>query len=237
MTFKYSGMILAAGFGKRMMPLTLDKPKPLITIKGITLLENSINFLEFLGCDEIIINIHYKHELIQKFISKKFNKHNIKLIYENEILDTGGGIKNASSFFSHKDIIVINSDIYWHKSNLIDVKLLIKLYSDNKNKKNTYLLLSEKKNSHGLNKSDGDFTINNLNEILRFKNGDKIIYFTGLQIFHLDILKKFNQKKFSVNIIWDYLIDKNSLFGMVMRSDWYHVGDIQGLNIVRKLNY
>ena len=237
MTFKYSGMILAAGFGKRMMPLTVDKPKSLIEIRGITLLENSINFLEQLGCSEIIINIHYKHLLIEKFISKKFGKHNIKLIYENEILDTGGGIKNASPYFSHKNIIVINSDIYWQKNNLIDAKLLIKLYANNKNKKNIHLLLSKKINSFGLNKSNGDFTINNMNEVVRFNKGDKIIYFTGLQILQLDILNKFNQRKFSLNIIWDYLIDNQCLFGMSMKSYWYHVGDIQGLNIVRKLNY
>ena len=105
MILNYSAMILAAGFGKRMMPLTRDIPKPLIKINGVSLLDNSINFLTKLGCKEIIINTHYQHSQIQNLINYSYNNKNIKLVYEEEILDTGGGVKNAISFFDKSKCI------------------------------------------------------------------------------------------------------------------------------------
>lgn len=231
MTFSYSGMILAAGFGKRMMPLTKDKPKPLIEINRITLLENSINFLIKLGCKEIIINTHYHHSQIQNFIYDNFYKKNIKLVYEKEILDTGGAVKNANSFFSNKNILVINSDIYWQNNNLIDARTLIQSYFKNYN---MHILLSKKNKSFGISKNKGDFIIKD-SKVSRFSKGEEVIFYSGLQILHLENLKDFTNNKFSFNIVWDHFIKKNSLFGKIMTSDWYHVGDIQGLNIARKL--
>ena len=228
----YSGMILAAGLGKRMMTLTMDRPKPLIEINGISLLENSINFLKLLGCREIIINTHYKSLQIQRFINNYYDNKMIKLIYEKDLLDTGGGVRNASPYFSHENILLINSDIFWQNSNLSDVKLLIKLYLE---KKNMYLLLSKKDKSYGLNNHFGDFNIND-GKLFRFNKGQEVIYYSGLQIFHLSCLKGFSKKKFSFNEIWDLKIKKNKLFGKIMNSNLYHVGDIQGLNIARKLN-
>ena len=116
MNSNYSGMILAAGFGKRLMPLTKSKPKPLIEINEVSLLSNSISFLRTLGCNEIIINTHYKHLQIKDSILKEKHNNEIKIIYEKNILDTGGGVKNAIPYFSNKNIIVINSDIYWQYS-------------------------------------------------------------------------------------------------------------------------
>ena len=222
-------MILAAGFGKRMLPLTKDVPKPLIDINGITLLDNSINFLKKLGCTQIIINTHYQHTKIQKSINLRKSQNNIKLIYEKEILDTGGGVKNAIPHFNNNNILIINSDIFWREENLKDARLLITNYNQLPR-----LLLVSKKNAFGLFKNNGDFVLNK-NKVLRFKEGDEIIFFSGLQILNLDIFKNFSNGKFSFNVVWNYLIDKERLCGQIMQSNWYHVGDIQGLTIARKL--
>ena len=85
-----------------------------------------------------------------------------------------------------------------------------------------------------IKKQFGDFSLRK-NLILRFKKGDTNYFYSGLQIFNTDIFKNFDQKKFSFNIVWDYLIDKKILRGKIMHSNWYHVGDIQGLNVVKKL--
>ena len=135
------------------------------------------------------------------------------------------------SFFSNDNVLVVNSDIYWQKDNFNDVELLLKSYFENYN---MHLLLSKKNKSYGLTKITGDFIINN-NIVNRFNIGDEIIYYSGLQILHVNHLKNFSNKKFSFNDVWDRLIDKKSLFGHVMGSNWYHVGDIQGLSIARKL--
>jgi len=228
----FSSMILAAGFGKRMMPLTKESPKSLIDINGITLLDNSINFLKKIGCDEIIINTHYKFTKINEHIKKKKYNCNIRLVHEPEILDTGGAIKNAIDLFNNKNIIIINSDIFWRNKNIKDVKNLITKYNLNKK---PHLLLVDKINTNGLNKEFGDFVLDK-NKVLRFKEGDPIFFYSGLQIINLDIFKTFLSKKFSINIVWDYLISREMLFGEIMRTNWYHVGDMQGLDIARKLN-
>ena len=86
---------MPAGYGKRMLSLTKDIPKPLIKINSISLLKNSIDFLYRIGCKKIVINTHYKHNLIYEFIKEISIHYNIKISYEKNILDTAGGVKNA----------------------------------------------------------------------------------------------------------------------------------------------
>jgi len=232
MSFNFSAMILAAGLGKRMLPLTKDLPKPLIQVNGITLLENSINFLTKLGCNQIIINTHYKYKKIKEAISQNIYSNNITVIHEKKILGTGGGVINAIPYCKNNNLLIINSDIFWQNSNLKDARLLINKFKINLL---SCLLLVDKKNAFGLSKKKGDFIIDK-NKVSRFKNEDKIIYYSGLQMINLDILNKFSKGNFSFNIIWDSLINKKILFGQLMESNWYHVGDIPGLKVARKLS-
>lgn len=232
MNINFSGMILAAGFGRRLMPLTKNLPKPLLCVNGITLLDNSINFLKRLGCKQIIINSHYKHEKIKAALNYRKDKENISLIYENKILDTGGGVKNAVSHFKNKDLIIINSDIFWQDNNIVDVQFLLNQYQDYRI---PHMLLVKKDKAKGLNKKYGDFIIDN-KKILRFKKGNQILFYSGLQILNLDIFHSFSEKKFSFNLVWDHLIKIERLYGTIMQTNLYHVGDINGLNIVKKLN-
>ena len=89
----FSAMILAAGFGKRMLPLTDKIPKPLLKVNNTSLLKNVIDFLFKIGCTKIIINTHYKHHIIYDFIDEFYNSSNIFISHEENILDTGGGVK------------------------------------------------------------------------------------------------------------------------------------------------
>jgi len=228
---KFSGMILSAGFGKRMLPLTKNLPKSLIEINGITLLANSINFLKDLGCDQIIINSHFEHLKIYEMINERKDKNLIKLIYEEEILDTGGGVKNAIPYFVYDDIIVINSDVFWINQNIDDVTLLIKNYFQFNF---SQLLLVDQNNAFGLSKNNGDFSLQN-NFVNRYNHGDKIIYYSGLQIINSNIFNNFSDKKFSFNLVWDSLIKEGKLCGKVMKSKWYHVGDVEGLSKANEL--
>ena len=231
MRFSNIGMILAAGYGKRMLPLTQSEPKPLLNINGITLLENSINFLIKLGCKKIIINTHYLNHQIESFIDKSKEREKIITVYEKEILDTGGGIKNIIPHINSNNLLVVNSDVFWTENNLNDAKLLINNFDIHNN---STLLLSYKKNSYGLDKMDGDFILKD-NKILRYLKDEEIIFYSGLQILNVNTIKNFPKKKFSINLIWDILIKKGELCGDLMKSKWFHVGDSEGLNIVRKL--
>ena len=222
----FTSMILAAGFGTRMQPLTHQVPKPLIEINNISLLQNSIDLLFKIGCKKIVINTHYKNEIIQDFIKKKYNDSNIIISHEEEILDTGGGVKNAISLFDDKDILITNSDIFWHNQNENDI---IKLLNDYEPKEECRLLLIEKEKSHGHNKKSGDFSFKKDDQIKRWEPNEKIFYYAGIQIISLDILKNINSNIFSFNKVWDNQIAKNSIYGNSMSSEWYHVGDFNGL--------
>lgn len=227
----FSSMILAAGFGKRMLPLTSNLPKPLVKINGITLFENTISFLQSLGCKKIVVNTHYKHEHFAEAIRKNNFMKNTELIYEKEILDTGGGIKNAISNFKNRNILVTNADVFWQNSNFNDVKNLINNFSS---KDLCKLLLVKKQNAFGLKKNNGDFVISN-DKVRRYLDGDQIIYYSGMQMINLEVFNNIEENKFSLNVVWDSLIEKNLLKGQLMSSSCFHVGDIKGLNKVKKI--
>ena len=231
LTKKISVMILAAGYGKRLRPITKKIPKPLLKIGGITLLQNTLDQVLKLNCDEIIINTHYQHEMIHDFIKNKYAKENIFISYEKELLDTGGGVKNALHLFKNNEALILNSDIFWRQENFQDIKKLIKNFRSEQRCK---LLLVSKERAHGVYSDKADFIINN-DLISRYKPNQNRYFYSGAQIISLDILKEYHQKRFSLNIVWDKLIHQKLIFGDVMQSHWYHVGNIKGLNEAKNL--
>ena len=108
-------MILAAGFGKRIQPLTLKTPKPLLKIGEETLLSNTLKFLKRFGIDEVVINVHYLREQIVHYINQNQFNLKITIVEEKEkILDTGGGVLNAIKYFSNETFLIINPDTLWN---------------------------------------------------------------------------------------------------------------------------
>ena len=96
------------------------------------------------------------------------------------------------------------------------------------------LLLVHKNNSYGLEKINGDFILKG-KKIIRYVQGNEIIFYSGLQILNIATLNNFSKKKFSINLIWDILINQEKLYGEIMQSDWFHIGDLKGLSIAKKL--
>ena len=214
-------MILAAGYGKRMENLTKNIPKPLLKINNTTLLSNTINFFYNLGCNQFVINTHYLHNQINNYININHSNKNITISFEPEILNTGGGIKKAINYFNNKNIVITNSDIFWDQNNRKDVINFINKFH---NIKNCSLLLSKKENAIGINKNDGDFIIKD-NYLKRWKKNYPIFFYSGLQIVNSEIFKNFPDTKFSINKIWDKLIENNKLEGNLMDSKLMHIGD------------
>ncbi len=160
-------LILCAGFGKRMLDLTTNIPKPLLKIRNRILLGNTINFFNDIGFSNIFINAHYLHSKIEKYIINNFNN-SVNLIYEPSILGTGGGIKNVFNYTKNNKICVVNSDIFFLNDNKKD---LIKFLKDTDSITHGKILLSEDKNFYGLKKMNGDFNINNG----MYQNGQKVM--------------------------------------------------------------
>ena len=221
-------IILGAGFGKRMRPITRKIPKPLIKINGVTLLENSIKFLNSLGVKHIVVNAHHLHKEIVNFIKRKKFPSKVNVVVEKrKILDTGGGILNASKKFKNQIFFVLNPDTIWRKGYRNEFKKLEKIYL--KNKKPTMLLVSKSKSYDRSFK--GDFNLNSKNEILRQKNNRFI--FTGAQIINRSVFKKRKTKPFSMNKVWDDLMKNNQLLGVTSRQKFFHINSYK---IYKKLN-
>jgi len=140
-------MILAAGFGKRLHPLTLECPKPLLKIGSETLLSNTLKFLEHFKFSQVVINVHYLGEQIINYINKnKFNL-NITIVEEKEkILDTGGGVMNSIKHFSNDPFLIINPDTIWRLAYIKELKKMESVFFSNPDIK-CLLLVVDKKQS------------------------------------------------------------------------------------------
>ena len=231
MNIKY-GMILAAGLGKRMQPLTLKTPKPLLEINNSTLLERAINLLISHGVQEISINVHYLPDQIKAFINRK--KFKVKITISNEenlLLETGGGVLKGTQNFGDNPFFVINPDTVWSKHYLAELKSLEAIYL--KNKKPTLLLVNKKLSIDPSFK--GDFNLNN--EKIS-KDSENQFIFTGLQIINRSFFSNEKSEVFSLNKVWNKLIKDKNLLGLESNQKFYHLNTsdmfrkIQSLNII-----
>ena len=230
MTIK-KAMILAAGFGKRMLPLTKKIPKPLIKIGPKNLLERSIELLIKIGIDEIIINTHHLSKEIDNFLENKNYQISISVIKEDVLLDTGGGILNATKNFKDEPFFVLNPDTIWNKNYYEELKILENSYLKN-NK--PILLLVNKINSH--DKSfKGDFNFMENNYITRSVNNQHI--FTGAQIINRSIFETINENIFSMNLIWDNMIKEKKLLGLESSQTFFHVNNYKVYEQLNKLKF
>ncbi len=223
----FSLMILCAGFGKRMLDLTTNKPKPLLIYKNKTLLENTLSFFKGIGCNKFIVNTHYLHNIIEDYINNKLKNYSISIINEPIILGTGGGIKNAFNYISEDKLCVVNCDIFWQKENKFEVINFIRNHNDDDKCR---MLLSKNKNFYGLKKNYGDFNLKN-NLINNWSKGDEIMYYSGLQIVHRSIFNNFINN-FPINQVWDQLIKENKLRGEIIQSKILHIGDKKSFDLV-----
>jgi len=227
-------MILAAGFGKRIHPLTLKIPKPLLKIGKITLLCNTIEFLESFGVREVIINVHYLGDQIIEHINKRKFNLNIKILKEEDkILDTGGGVLNAINHFSNEPFIIINPDTIWNIYYLKEIKLMENTFLKTKEAKCALLIVDIKKS---FDKSlKGDFNLSN--GLIGREKKMSFIY-TGLQIIKPEVFSNLSKKIFSINIIWDELIKKNQLLGIKSNINFLHISTLNIYqSIVKKKLY
>lgn len=219
-------IILSAGYGKRLNPMTLSKPKSLLEINKKTLLENTIHILENFGIKEIVINTHYLSDQINTFIANKKFSSKIFLMEEHEkILDTGGGVLNAAKKFNNDPFFVLNPDTIWFQSYLDDFKTMEEQYFNNDYK--GVLLVVDKTKSFDKTMK-GDF---NLKENILDRNvNEKRYIYTGSQILSNSVFKNKKIEPFSMNLIWDLLIKNKELLGVKSKQEFLHVTNLKIYN-------
>jgi MurNAc alpha-1-phosphate uridylyltransferase len=217
-----TALILCAGFGKRLNPLTLDTPKPLIKLDNISVLETCINLIESLGIQQIIINTFYLKDQIHNFINHKKFKSKIIIIEDGEnILDTGGGIKNMMKHTEEDNFLIFNPDTIWKKYYSKEIIQMEKIYFSKQLK--NILLLVKKELSFDKN-LNGDF---DLKDNLIIKNNDRKFIYTGCQILDKKLLFDYKGKNFSITNVWNDLIKKRELYGFETNNNFYHLTDLE----------
>ena len=223
-----TALILCAGYGKRLNPLTLKTPKPLLKLNNISLLENTINLINDFGIKNILINTYYLKEQIEEFINKKNFNCKINLIEDgNSILDTGGGILNLIKKTESENFFVFNPDTIWSKQYIAIIRKMEIFYFENKIQ--NILLVVNKSKSFDKNLK-GDFNLESKN-ILNYK--EKNFIYTGCQIINKKVFSIINKKSFSIVEIWNKLVNENKLYGFESLNDFVHVSDIE---IFKKLS-
>ena len=223
-----SALILCAGYGKRLQPITNDIPKPLLNIKNINLLDNSLKFIQSIGIKKIKINTFYLGDKIQNYIESKNYPLNIDVVSDGEkILDTGGGIFNLIKQSDDEDFLILNPDTLWNSNYINTFNEMEKYYFKNKVKN---LLMVVNKNKSFDTRFKGDFSLNKNKLSKQIKNE---YIFTGCQILNKKVFQKMNKNIFSISEIWNDLIYNRELYGYESLTEFIHLTDIE---IFKKLN-
>ena len=224
-----TALVLCAGYGKRLNPLTLKNPKPLLKLNNLTLLENTINLIKKLGINEIKLNTFSLKDQIKIFIEKKNFDIKIDIIEDgNEILDTGGGIFNMINSLNEENFMVFNPDTVWSIDYLNCIKEMENFYFSKKIQ--NILMVVNKDLSFDKNlRGDFDLFDNQLNK----KKINQYI-FTGCQIINKKVFASIKNKSFSILQIWNDLIKENKLYGYESKNKFYHVTDLEIYNKLLK---
>ncbi len=222
----YTALILCAGLGKRLNPITLNTPKPLLKIKNLTLLESCINLIQSLNIKKILLNSFYLKEQIDEFIKNHNYDIEIKVIEDGtDILNTGGGILNLINNSEDENFLVFNPDSIWKENYKNEINNMIELYFTLK--LDNILLLVNKDLSFDQSLK-GDF---DLKDHLINQNKKTFIY-TGCQILNRSIFKNEKVSNFPINKIWFNLLKEKKLNGFESKLKFFH---LTNLNIFKKL--
>ena len=216
-----AAMIMGAGLGLRMRPLTDDRPKPLVTVGGKTLIDHSIDRLVAAGVKLVVVNVHYKAEMLRSHLSRR---RDVEIVFSDEsdqLLDTGGGVVKAMPHFGNTSFFVINSDSIWVE-NAPALPAMLARWDENR--MDGLLLLADMPTAIGYD-AQGDFILRPDRHVVRARGNTGAAYaYPGVQIVHPRMFADAPQGAFSTNIMWDRAVASARLFGTVLDGTWIHVG-------------
>jgi MurNAc alpha-1-phosphate uridylyltransferase len=216
-----NAMILAAGLGLRMRPLTNVTPKPLLEVDGITMIDRMLAHLKEGGIKTVVINTHYMAEKVAAHFGKQTGV-NIQLLHEAQLLDTGGGVANALPTLGDDSFIVTNSDVIIISGNRPLITRVIDAWDPEI--MDVLLLLQPIAKCFGFS-GQGDFFMDSSGLLKReVKASPAPFVFTGVQILKRSLFDSLPAAPFSLNLLYDRAQKNERLFGLLHDSHWIHVG-------------
>ena len=228
-----TAMVLAAGKGLRMRPLTLETPKPLLEVGGQAMLDTMLDRLRDFGIKRAVVNTHHLHEKIEAHLK---NRHDIEIIIsrEDELLETGGGIKNALANFD-KPFFALNADLPWTEGKVPALSRMAAAWDSAKMDVLLLLISKEKAEKRGFG-TKGDFAMEKDGRLHRINIHPPYPYvMIGAQIVKPELFGSVQEKIFSNNIIWDVAERAGRLYGISHDGACYHVGTPEDLAEANRL--
>jgi MurNAc alpha-1-phosphate uridylyltransferase len=216
-------MLFAAGFGTRMGALTQDQPKPLIPVAGKALIDRTLDHARELAPKTIVANTHYLHDKMSAHLADSGVVTSLEM---PDILETGGGLRNALPLLGQGPVFTSNTDAIWNGPNPFEVAL----NAWRPDEMDALLVCVPTQQTVG-HKGQGDFTLHPDGRISR---GLGHIY-GGVQILRTDGLAAIKDKAFSLNLLWDQLLAKNGLYGVSYTGRWCDVGSPQGITLAETM--
>ena len=224
----HTAMIMAAGLGKRMRPLTATKPKPLIEVNGKALLDHVLDRLRVAGVKKVVVNVHYLADALEAHLSTR--DHGLEVVISDErglLMETGGGLVKAAPLIDCDPFLALNSDNLWIDGPADTMRLLASHWDDSK--MDALLLVVPQARALG-HKGLGDFHMDRAGRIRRRERSHVAPFvFTGIQILSKRLLKDAPDGPFSTNILWDRAIAEGRAFGAVHQGLWFDVGTPQAI--------
>lgn len=229
MNVKYA-MVLAAGLGTRMRPLTLSTPKPLIEVAGRTLLDWALDNLARAGVERAVVNLHHLGAQIEAHLKDRAQPH-ITFVAEDPLLETGGGVQNALAKLGDAPFFVLNSDGLWIDDAAQSSALRHLSERWDNATMDALLLLHDPHTAFGYD-GPGDFTLGRDGRLARRREGDELPQvFTGVQLLHPRLFEGAPGGVYSLNVLYDRALSAGRLYGLTHAGEWHHVGTPAALEI------
>ena len=218
-----TAMVMAAGLGKRMRPLTDTRPKPLVALNGKPLIDHVLDRLRTAGVGKLVVNVHYLADLMEAHLATRAKDFAITISDERALLlETGGGLVQAAPMIDCDPFLVVNSDNFWIDGPADGLKLLASGWDDSKM---DALLLLVPQARAGNHRGQGDFHMDRFGRLSRRARSRVAPYvFTGIQMISKRLLADAPPGAFSTNILWDRAIEAGRCFGLVHQGLWFDVG-------------
>ena len=226
-------MVLAAGLGKRMRPLTDTTPKPLVPLNGRPLIDHVLDRIAEAGLSRAVVNVHYLADQIEAHVEDRQSP-SISISDERGVLlETGGGIVRALPLLGSEPFVVHNSDSVWIEPRESNIARLIRAWDGTV--MDSLMLLAPRATSLGYD-GHGDFGLGADGRLKRRTPGTDAPYvFAGVSIAHPRLFDGAKEERFSLNVLWDKAIERRRLFGLLLDGTWMHVGTVEALQDAERL--
>ncbi|QJB70604.1 nucleotidyltransferase family protein [Parasphingorhabdus halotolerans] len=226
-------MVMAAGLGTRMRPLTNTRPKPLVEVAGKAMIDHCFDKLEQAGVSTVVVNTHYLPDALESHLASADYPFEFRVSDERlQLMETGGGLVQAQQLIDEDIFFSINSDNLWTDGAENSFQRLADDWNDNQ--MDGLLLLVPRDSAYNYNGA-GDFELDEMGRISRRKPESRAPYvWTGIQLLSKRFLRDAPEGPFSTNILWDRAIGEDRLFGIVHDGDWFEVGSPDAIEPTEK---